>query len=226
MKRLFWLLGLSSCLSVSPAHAITIDYDFSGLSVALPDGDPTGLADLRNISTSITSIDDISVSLNVSGTWNGDIYATLQHDSGFAVLLNRVGRTGNTGIGAFGSGDDGFDVIFNDSPGAIDIHGFGSGGGLVSGTFGSDGREVDPDLVLDASPRTALLDNFLGLDPNGDWTLFLADLSGGDQHVLQDWSMAITGTEGGMAVPDGGSSALILTFALAGLLGFKHAKRK
>ena len=92
MKNIICFLALSFGL-LSPAQAITITYDFSGLGLALPDGDPTGVANLQNIVTPITSITDISVSLHISGTCNGDIYATLQHDSGFAVLLNRIGRS-------------------------------------------------------------------------------------------------------------------------------------
>ena len=34
------------------------------------------------------------MTLNLSGGWNGDLYAYLVHNSGFAVLLNRVGRNG------------------------------------------------------------------------------------------------------------------------------------
>ncbi len=96
---------------------------------SIPDGDPTGVVDARVITSSITNIDEISVSLDIGGTWAGDIYATLQHDSGFSVLLNRVGRSGTS---SFGSSDDGFDVTLNDSGGHPDVHLQSSGGGPVA----------------------------------------------------------------------------------------------
>jgi len=222
MKRLFCLIGLSSCLAIPSVHAITQNFNFGGLGLALPDGDPSGLANLQDITSSITSIQDISVSLDISGTWNGDLYATIQHDSGFAILLNRVGRTAGN---AFGFGDDGMQVTFNDSGGFSDVHTQTSGGGLLAGTFGSDGRAVDPDQVADTDIRTAGLDNLFGLDANGAWTLFVADLSGGDQHILNSWSLEITGTAGGVPVPDAGSTALMLTFVLVGLIHLRHTHR-
>jgi hypothetical protein len=45
------------------------------------------------------TITDVNVGLQLSGGWNGDLYAYLVHSSGFAVLLNRVGRgTGNAAV--------------------------------------------------------------------------------------------------------------------------------
>src|SRR5262249_22736292 len=43
----------------------------------------------------------------------------------------------------------------------------------------------------DTSSRNAFLSSFSGLNPNGDWTLFVADLSGGGEHVLESWSLEI-----------------------------------
>ena len=70
----------------------------------------------------------LTLSVSISGAggggaYNGDLYATLQHSSGaatgFAVLLNRAGRTAG---GAYGYGDDGISVTFDDSVAAPDIH--------------------------------------------------------------------------------------------------------
>lgn len=35
----------------------------------------------------------ITVTINLTGGWNGDLYAHLVHESGFSVLLNRTGRS-------------------------------------------------------------------------------------------------------------------------------------
>lgn len=34
-----------------------------------------------------------------------------------------------------------------------------------------------------------MLSGFSGLDPNGTWTLYVADVSGGDLHQLNSWGL-------------------------------------
>jgi subtilisin-like proprotein convertase family protein len=75
----------------------------------------------------------------------------------------------------------------------------------VTGTWLSDGRNVDPATVLDTSPRTATLSSFSGLNPNGDWTLFLSDLAGGNESVLVSWGITAVG-----AVPEPGAAFMML----------------
>ena len=53
-----------------------------------------------------------------------------------------------------------------------------------------------------------MLSNFTGLNPNGTWTLFVADQSAGAQSTLQSWSMTITG------VPEPSCALLLLTTSL------------
>jgi subtilisin-like proprotein convertase family protein len=75
--------------------------------------------------------------------------------------------------------------------------------------FDSDGRSADPGSVVAGDPRDGLLDGFLGLDASGSWTLFAADLSGGDSHILTGWSMEIIG------VPEPGTTSLLAFSVLA-----------
>ena len=78
----------------------------------IPDGQLTGWTDTRSLAGAAGQITDVSVTLNLSGGWNGDLYAYLVHGSGFAVLLNRVGRdTGN----AAGYGTAGMNVTLSDA---------------------------------------------------------------------------------------------------------------
>ena len=61
-----------------------------------------------------------------------------------------------------------------------------------------------------------------GLDPNGSWTLFFADLSAGDQTTLTSWSLEIT------AVPEPVPAALGLfggLLALGGLVRTLQTRR-
>jgi len=216
MKNALCLLSVATILAIPTGHAASIieSYSSGTINLGIPDGNPSGLANVINVPASgIGSIQDISVTLNITGTWNGDLYATLQHSSGFAVLLNRVGRTAGD---AFGFGDGGFNIVLNDLGGFDDIHNETSGGGLMSGTFGSDGRLIDPDLVVDTDPRTALLTSFDANDANGNWTLFVADLSGGDPNTLVSWGVEITGQ-----VPEPGVSLLL---AGSALLAFRRRR--
>jgi len=158
------------------------------------------------------------VSLDISGGSDGDLYAFLSHGStGFAVLLNRVGKTATD---PFGYGDAGFHITLSDAA-SLDIHNYGgNGGAALTGTWQPDGRNVDPQLVLDTSPRSAFLSSFIGSDPNGTWTLVVADMAGGGgQAVLQSWGIDVT------PVPEPGSSRLFLVMAGAGLLQYFRRAR-
>ena len=67
--------------------------------------------------------------------------------------------------------------------------------------------------MLNTSARTAFLSSFNGLDPNGTWTLFIADVSGGDQSTLVSWELDIT------AVPEPVTVALGIFGGLFAFLG-------
>jgi hypothetical protein len=174
-------------------------FTFESINQGIPDGTGTGLANVQQLSGLSGVISQVKVSLWISGieegAFNGDLYATLQHadgtDTGFAVLLNRPGRrTGDD----LGYADNGFQVTFDDAGGAANIHDYQASipgfTGALLGTWGSDGRDQDPGLVLgDVDVPTAMLDSFASLDPNGRWILFLADLEKGGQARLDKWSL-------------------------------------
>ena len=124
----------------------------------------------------IASIDAVTVTLEIAGGWNGDYYAYLQHGTGFSVLLNRPSRTVLRPAGG------GMTITIDDAA-AAELH-ILSASGSITGTWQPDARSIDPGVVLDTSPRTAMLSGFNGLDPNGSWTLFVADVSTGDQGTL------------------------------------------
>jgi hypothetical protein len=54
------------------------------------------------------------------------------------------------------------------------------------------------------TPDGGSLAAFNGLNPNGTWTLFLADMSGGDTSTLVSWGLDIS------AVPEPASVALVI----------------
>src|SRR5262249_1201049 len=148
--------------------------------------------------------------LQIDGGFNGDFYAYLRHGaSGFAVLLNRVGQTG---ANPFGYADSGFNVTFSDFAPNGDIHTYANvtdpAGGTLTGLWQPDG----PHDSL-SSVRDGMLSSFTGLDPKGDWTLFVADLSSVGVGTLANWSLTIEGPS--QSVPDSGST---LAFASAAFM--------
>ena len=93
--------------------------------------------------------------------------------------------------------------------------------GPVNGTVSTDGRKADPDLVLTSSPRSTRLSDFVGGDPNGTWTLFLADLSSGGSARLDSWSLNFQ-----TAIPEPAEVALAFGLGLLGWAVWHHAGRK
>lgn len=186
--------------------ATTITETFT-VNATVPDNDDLGLADYRNISApGLTEIQSITVGLNFSGGWNGDLYAHLVHGSGFSVLLNRPGRTSGDPDGA---GSSGMTILLDDGA-ATDVHTAIPTVGLATGTYQPDARTEDPLLVTDTSPRTAFLSNFIGLNPNGTWTLFVADQSPGAVSTLQSWTLNITAVPEPSAALLGGLGMVLL----------------
>jgi subtilisin-like proprotein convertase family protein len=179
-------------------QTLTNTFNFSVTSSNIPDGNPVGLVNSGSISGVNGYITNIQVNLNITGGFNGDLYAYLAGpQGGFAVLLNRSGLTGTN---AFGYADTGFNITLED--GNSNIHGYqiGSyslnGGGQLTGTWAPDGRNINPQStgsVFDsASTASGLLNAFNNTIPNGSWTLFIADLSGGGgQSVLVSWGLTV-----------------------------------
>lgn len=176
----------------------------SGISQPIPDNDPSGIVRTFTASGLATGRPyEITVSLSVEptgfGAFNGDYYAYLFHetplgsDFGLAILMNRVGSSAGM---PNGYSDSGFSLTFSDSA-SQDIHQYrvslgGAPSGLVSGNWQPDGRRVDPLVSLDTSPRTAFLGPLGQMDPNGQWTLFVADMEAGGTGKLTGWEVRAT----------------------------------
>lgn len=171
------------------SQAATVVSDTWVINTQVPDNSPIGLSSTRSLVSHVTSIQSVEIFLDVSGGWAGDLYAYLSHGSGFSVLLNRPGRTA-----AVDEGSGAMELLISISGSGIsDVHTALPSSGSVTGVFQPDGRNLDPAASLDTSPRTALMDSFNGLDANGDWTLYLADIAAGDTMTLNSWSLQITG---------------------------------
>ena len=166
----------------------------NNVNSAISDGNPVGFASSITVSGLSNIISSIQVNLDITGGFNGDLYAyLLGPQGGFAVLLNRVGTSSGN---PFSYSDAGFNITL--SSGAPDIHFYQDyviPTGQLTGTWAPDGRNISPasvPSVFDTAATTANLDLFAGIDPNGGWTLFIADLgSGGGQSTLVSWGLTI-----------------------------------
>lgn len=189
------LLVLAGWAGLSQAQ--TVYYSAADLNLELPDGGGLGIFVQQTVSGLSGPIAAVTVALKISGTWSGDLYAYLNFGDAHAVLLNRAGKTE---AHPAGYGDRGFDVRFDDQALNGDIHTYriAYGGapplnasGALTGDWAPDGRESDPDAVLDTDFRTATLSVFEGKNPNGQWTLFVADMAAGSVHRLEAWELGI-----------------------------------
>lgn len=189
----------------------------------IPDANLNGWSDTRTLSGVWGFITDVNVTLNISGGFNGDLYVYLSHGGQTALLLNRVGRTALSGAGY---GDAGFNITLSD--GSADIHSYGgNGGSQLTGTWGADGRDIDPlasGATFDAATRQNggnPLGLFNNADPNGAWTIFVSDVSGGNQSTVVSWGLGMTTAPEPMNVAAGLFAALFGAFHL-----IRFARRK
>jgi subtilisin-like proprotein convertase family protein len=187
------LLTAILALGVTFARGAIV-YDYSNTAFDIPDGSPIGSSASVNVSGAGASLTDVRVTVNISGGYNGDLYAYLSYNGTAVTLLNRVGvGSGST----FGYSDSGFAVTFASS--GSDIHYYNANtptfaNGQLTGTWQADGRTISPFASassFDSAPRLNL-STFNGINPNGTWTLFIADVSGGAQSRLESWDLDLT----------------------------------
>jgi subtilisin-like proprotein convertase family protein len=198
IERIIAAATLAIIFGASPPAAATLSFSTSdgttylggasGLNQVIPDNTPSGVAYSINFAASGLNINNISVTFNLSGGYNNDIYAYLSHGSQMAVLLNQISGTAGSGSG--------FNVTL--------VEGTANPIQTASGTAG---------VVLSGTTFTAVNDlaTFNNTDPNGNWTIFFADLNPGDTSTLNSFSLDIT------AVPEPVNMALMIVSGLATL---------
>jgi len=196
IKFLTLLLGLLTLTGWG--QSLTTSLTNSTVSL-IPDGNPVGVMEQFNVTSISGSITNVQVTLDITGGFNGDLYAYLVSPQGqLVVLLNRPGVTGSN---PFGYGDAGMNITLDGLEGN-NIHDYGSmpGYSLNGTTWAADGRNVNPlaaGNILYGTPTTANLSLFQNTDPNGVWTFFIADLgTGGGSASLNNVVLTI------MTVPE------------------------
>ena len=179
MKKLILASLLASLTSLSSFATIYTTNWSTGFANGgvVPDNNFSGWSDTRSVSTMPAgTFTGLTVDLQLTGGWNGDLYAYLVHSSGFSVLLDRVG-VGVSGVSAFGYGDAGMNV--NLAATGTSIHQYGGNSTFSSTPTGS--------WLTDNTSGS--LASFLSTSPNGTWSLFIADLSGGGVTTVQSWGL-------------------------------------
>jgi subtilisin-like proprotein convertase family protein len=209
------LLCCSVLMLASTTQAGLIYSPANPVNANIPDGSALGWSGTATASGFLQSITAVTVNLNISGGYNGDLYAYLSYGGVLVPLLNRVGVTSGD---AFGYGTAGMHVTLAD--GYTDIHTVEFP--TLNGTYSPDGRNIDPQSSpgsFDTASRVNF-GAFGGLNPNGTWTLFIADLSAGAQSQLVSWTLDITAE-----VPEPVNAALLVFASVLGLGGLWHKLR-
>lgn len=224
------LLAFLAAAGSARAEFASFEYFVAG---TIPDDSILGIQNTQSVAGVTGAIEDLRLSLALTpigadGGWMGDLYAYLRHtdESGTttSILMNRVGR--QVGRSAGLSAGPSIDIMFDDV--GPDVHLLaGPQGELLTGTFSADGRAIDPALALDTAARTAGLDLFTGGNANGEWTLFIADMSGGSQYRLDSWGLVFQTAEVTDPEPEPVPevSSIALTSLLVGALALSRRRR-
>lgn len=223
-KATLFLLLISTRLVL--AQTYTNSYNLAPNQI-IPDANPVGITSSTNVSGVSGYIQNVVVTLNITGGFNGDLYAYLVDPAGhLSVLMNRAG-VGNAN--PFGYFNAGFNITLDDSGSANNLHFYQNfspsySGSQLVGTWSADGINISPNSspsAFDAASSVAGLSLFNSDLPNGAWTLFLADLSGGGQSTLVSWGLQI------VTVPEPKDWLLFLSgFSLLSLASLRRLFRK
>ena len=135
------------------------------------------------------TVSGLTVSLDISGGYNGNLYAYLVAPNGTMVLL--LNQPGVSLGNPFGYAGSGFNITLSDSA-----------SGSIQTTPETPGSIFGSGLDYQAAGS---LSGFNGSSADGAWTLFFADeTAGGGQAMLNGWSLNIT------AVPEPANIALVI----------------
>jgi subtilisin-like proprotein convertase family protein len=223
MKKQFGILTLALAAFASRADDTNLT---ATVNSAIPVNNYNPVPFQLAVSGMSGTIDSFSVNLNITGGFNGDLYAyLLSPDDTMVVLMNRVGLDS---FNPTGYADSGFNITLTASGNNIHFYQNNSpvfSAGQLTGTWAPDQRTIDPYFYTDASafdaaPTGNNFNSFYGTSPNGTWTLAIADgVNSVDQPTLTSWGLTIE------TVPEPQTWALFGS-GLAALGWLKRNRRK
>jgi len=163
----------------------------------IPDGNPTGVAFTGSYDQSPAgdTVSSLTVTLNISGGCNGDLYSYLVAPNGTLVLLMNQPGVAVNGFGASGAG---MNITLQD----------------VGAVNGNIQNETSGSVLSESYNAAGSLSGFNGSSADGTWTLYFADMvNGGGTSTLNSWSLGIT------AVPEPANEALVMFGAMFTVAG-------
>ena len=179
MKRSLILGALLALPAAALAQTTPYIENFaSGRSVGpIPDGNPIGVTfpgAVSDVPAGFT-VAGLTVGLDLSGGFNGNLYAYLVAPGGTqVVLLNEPGVAIDPPFGASGPG---MNLTLEDGVTANGCIQDATSADVLTGTYNA------------AAPLAA----FVGSPADGTWNLFFADeVSGGGTSTLESWTLNIT----------------------------------
>ena len=217
------VLALTATLAEATLQPIfNYNQTFSGGTIL--DGNPVG-QNFTGQFTAASSSDRVvaaAVTLNISGGYNGDLYAYLVAPDGTVqLLLNQPGNLSGSGMNvtltSYVLSGGGFQI--NGAPGGDQtltastqpgIQSANDSGGTLTGSY----QPVDS--LLYQSEYSAQHTGPSGPYANGTWTLFFSDLtSGGGDATLNSWTLNLAVVPEPVTLALGLFAAMLL--ALAGV---------
>ena len=162
------LLGTASTVRA----AVILSQTFSGGTI--PEGDPVGalFTGTFDQAASAQLIQSLTVDVNITGGYDGDLYASLMAPNGtITQLFNEPGLT----VNGFGAGGAGMNVTFSDiATQSIQL-------------------TTSPDFLTGTYQPAGVLGNMDNSAANGTWEIFFASLgTGGGDATLNDWALDIS----------------------------------
>ncbi len=160
------------------AQASVYDESYT-VNTVIPNGNPVGVAFSENVSSADlpagSVISGLTVGLDISGGYNGGLVAYLVAPNG--TLVSLLDQPGVSGSNPFGYSGSGLNVTLADgSPNNIQSTSE-TAGSVFTGTYGAAGS----------------LSSVNGVEADGNWTLFFANLSsGGANGELTSFTLNFT----------------------------------
>jgi hypothetical protein len=152
IMKLISCLGTLAALTV--AHSARADFMFT-VNAAIPEGNPVGVTSGGTVSglADGSTIASLSVGLNISGGYNGDLYGYLVAPGGNSVVL--LNQPGVTPDDPFGYGGSGYNITLVDAA-TLSLQ---------------NTPEVDGVPVVGTFQPAGQLSSLNGINGNGTWTL-------------------------------------------------------
>lgn len=191
-----------TAFSMSSLNAQT----YVGGSATIPS---SGIASVYPLTVDVDAVGviaSVTATVTISHTWPDDIDILLVSPTGaMSMVMSDAG----------GSGDITALTISFDQTAASSVP---DAGPLTAGPYKP--TDISPGETMTApapvGPYTANFGNFTGTDPNGTWSLYVLDDTGGDLGSIVGWSLTITLAEPCTDPPTAGTTMLSPSAACSG----------